>query len=40
MKNALIDERDSRCFQELKKPYRSAKNEARNYKRPWRQSVD
>lgn len=34
MKNASIEVRDSKCFQELNKPYRFAKNEARNYKRP------
>jgi hypothetical protein len=34
MKNASIDVRDSKCFQELNKSYRFAKNEARNYKRP------
>ena len=30
MKNASIEVRDSKCFQELNKSYRFAKNEARN----------
>jgi hypothetical protein len=31
MKNASIDVKDSKCFQELNKPYRFAKNEAHDY---------
>jgi hypothetical protein len=33
MKNASIEARDSKYFQELNKPYRFAKNETRNHKR-------